>query len=277
MCIKISNPFNIGCIGTGNMLRAMILGWIKAGIAAESIIATRRNVAELADLQRRGVHVSSDNHAAVRQCKLICIGVKPHMVIPVITSLRPVLSDEHIVVSIAAGISIAQLEKAIARPCAVYRLMPNMTVAIHQGVIGMVSNAIATQRESHQVITNMFQQLGVVLAVADEQQLHALTALCGSGAGFCYALMQPFIDFALAHGFNAAQAQQMIAMTFKGAGTTLFDNELTCQALLQQVVSPNGTTEAGIKQLKQDDAFAIIHTALAKATQRSIQLGNENK
>lgn len=262
----MSTVTKLQMIGGGKMGQALLGGMIDAGWLAPADAAV---VDVSADLRAQlpsllpGVIVLDaplDGVPAV-------LAVKPHFLIEVASALV----DPGVVVSIAAGITIAAMESALPSGTRVMRVMPNTPALVGVGAAGIAAGTHATDDDVTWAMS-MFGSVGVAVAVT-EAQLDAVTGLSGSGPAYVFLLAEAMADAGVTAGLPRAIAEQLAHQTIRGAGTMLTDTETSATELRIGVTTPAGTTAAGLRVLEERGVRSAVIDAVAAATERARQLG----
>lgn len=262
----------IGFIGAGNMATALIEGLLAQGLAATVLWASDTDAAKLAALAQKGVHTTLDNKALVQACDVVVLAVKPQAMGAVLAALDDTLEHHDcLLVSIAAGIRISTLEAATRSGQAVVRCMPNTPALVLAGASGLYANqwVSAAQKDLAQAL---LAAVGKACWLDSEDQIDAVTALSGSGPAYFFLLMEAMQDAGVALGLPADVARELCLQTALGSAKLALASDVDVAELRRRVTSPNGTTEAAIKQFESEDLRAIVARALGKAAQRSKEL-----
>jgi pyrroline-5-carboxylate reductase len=271
----MSGQLDIGFIGGGNMARAIIAGLLKSGHAPE-----RLWVADPSDAQRQllarlhsGLSLGSDNDAVAAGAELLILAVKPQMMQEVLARLGP-RRDGQLVISIAAGLSLAKLADWLGTTTPVVRVMPNQPAMVGAGMAVMVAGDNVNEQQRAQA-DYVMRATGEAGWVADESLMDAVTAVSGSGPAYFYLLMEILADWACANGIDENLAARLAAFTARGAGLAATEAESAPQSLRASVTSPGGTTAAAIASLEKAGLRDIFRDALDAARRRSIELGRD--
>jgi pyrroline-5-carboxylate reductase len=262
----------IGFIGSGNMATALIEGLLAQGLAPARLWASDTDAAKLATLKQKGVHTTLDNKALVRACDVVVLAVKPQAMGTVLAALDDTLEHHDcLLVSIAAGIRISTLEAATRSGQAVVRCMPNTPALVLVGASGLYANEWVSdaQRDLAQALLGA---VGKACWLDSEDQIDAVTALSGSGPAYFFLLMEAMQDAGVALGLPPEVARDLCLQTALGSAKLALASDVDVAELRRRVTSPNGTTEAAIKQFESEDLRAIVARALGKAAQRSKEL-----
>ncbi len=210
---------------------------------------------------------------AVDECgfDLVIVAVKPQVVAEVLPDYASRLSPDGFVASIAAGCSIERLQ-ALSGGAAVVRVMPNLPSAIGAGVSGLCADDRATDAQRG-LIERLMAAAGSTMWVANEDMLDRLTAVAGSGPGYVFEIARNYVDAAIALGFGADDARQLVLGTMAGTIAMAQASDQSLEALRTSVTSKNGTTAAGLDALNGDGALAErFRDTLSAAYDRAVEL-----
>ena len=257
-------------IGAGNIGSALIGGVLKSGVATkETVIATVRSEERAATLRERfGVRaIAGSNLEAVENSDVIVLAVKPSMMPRVIHEIRWGLKPDRIVVSLAAAFPIHLIEQILGREAAVFRAMPNIPMIVEEGAVAIANNAHC-QPAQRELIARMFESIGVVTFV-EEDQMHAVTALSGSGPAYIYMVIEAMIAGGLKMGLPHATATRLAEQTVLGAAKLVRETGLHPAILKDQVITPGGVTISAVHELERHGLRAMLISAIETATLHS--------
>jgi pyrroline-5-carboxylate reductase len=260
-------------IGGGNMGEAILKGLIAAQlIKPQQITVTDIIEARLGYLRDTyTVHALTDNVKAVASADLIILAVKPQDITQTIQGIAPVVDDQMVVISIAAGVPTAKIESAFGKPVRVVRVMPNTPALVLAGAAGLCVGSHATPVDL-EVARVLFDALGRTVVVA-EYLMDAVTGLSGSGPAYIFVLIEALADGGVKMGLTREAALTLAAQTVYGSAKLLLETGLHPGELKDRVTSPAGTTIAGLHAL-EDRAFrGAVIDAVERATLRSRELG----
>lgn len=267
----------IAIIGAGSMGGAILQGLVRSGLATSGITVTNRTSAkadELAGLDGVTSLALEDrpdaNAAAAASARIVLIGVKPAMVPDLLSDLRPHLADGTIVVSLAAGVTVATFEGILGSRVTVLRSMPNTPAVVGAAVTGLARGTHASD-EDVAVVRSLFETVGTVVEVP-ESQIDALSTISGSGPAYVFLLVEEFTKAAVGKGFDEAQARVMAEQTFIGAAALLAASGEDPAELRRRVTSPKGTTERAIAVLQDAHFDAVFAEATDAALARAREL-----
>lgn len=252
---------------------AILQGVVRSGLAS-TITVTNRSVGSAAALRDLDGVTSlaldeqpTANVDAAAVADVVLIGVKPHMVPDLLREIAPVLRPGTIVVSVAAGVTIATFEDALGAAVPVVRSMPNTPAVVGKAVTGLAAGSTASTDDVATVRT-LFETCGAVIEVP-ESQIDALSTISGSGPAYVFLLIEELTKAAIGKGFDEAEARLMAEQTFIGATALLDASGEDPGELRRRVTSPRGTTERAVAVLQEarlDEVFArATDAALARA------------
>jgi pyrroline-5-carboxylate reductase len=263
----------LGFIGGGNMAQALIIGLRQQQFNMQDITVIELDAEKRDGLQSTlGVHASAEL-AAIQHCEVILLAVKPQQLPTLANQLAPLLKQQ-LIISIAAGIRIADLSRWLGDYKTIIRCMPNTPAQIQAGITGLY----ATPNVSPEQVRKADQILGAAgstLWLDAEDQLDAITAISGSGPAYVFYLIEALQEAALQLGLNASQASQLSIATFKGASLLASVSDTPIATLREQVTSKGGTTEQGLLSLQQSQVKQAMILAAEKACARAKTLGTE--
>ncbi|MBL8299779.1 MAG: pyrroline-5-carboxylate reductase [Rhodanobacteraceae bacterium] len=263
----------VAFVGGGNMARSLIGGLVRQGTAPDHITVAEPNAELRAALVRDfGVTAHADGVTAAAGADVVVLAVKPQVMRAVCESLRPVMQGGHVLLlSIAAGIRMEQLDHWCGGNLAVVRSMPNTPALIGAGASGLCANARATA-EQRRAAQTILAAAGVVVWIDDEAQMDIVTALSGSGPAYFFLLAEALEDAAVAQGLPRDAARLLAAQTALGAGRMLREDGETAAVLRQRVTSPGGTTQAALDRFAAHGLREVVADAVAAATERGREL-----
>ena len=266
---------NIGFIGGGNMATSLIGGLVATGTAPGTIWVSDPETPKLdALIQRFGVNASGDNGVVASRCATVVLAVKPQIMNTVVQALAPVLGEHRpLLVSIAAGVREADINRWAGGDMAIVRTMPNTPALVGCGATALFANAKVdpAQRERAGAI---LAAVGITIWVGDETQLDAVTALSGSGPAYYFLLMEIMQATGEAMGLDADAARRLTLQTALGAARIANESDDPPAVLRERVTSPNGTTERALVTMREGGIDKVVADGIHGARQRSIELGD---
>jgi len=260
----------IGVIGAGTMGQALIKGLLDRGVSRSSLRAAEASAAMRRRVRRRfRVEVSGDNRAVARWADVIILAVKPQQLPGVAAQLAPHLAHRPLVISIAAGVRLRWLERRLAGvPLA--RVMPNLPATVGCAFSAVVFSRRAAPR--HRAVTKLlFNSIGCAVELP-ERHLDAVTAVSGSGPAYVFFLVQAWEAAARSLGLPPGVVSQAVRQTLAGSVRLLEESGEAAAALIGQVASKGGTTEAALRLLARRRVHAHVVEAVRAAARRSKQL-----
>ncbi|HUI77337.1 MAG TPA: pyrroline-5-carboxylate reductase [Bryobacteraceae bacterium] len=260
----------IAVIGAGNMGSALIGGILKGGVAdREHVIATVRTPERAGELATRfAIPVTAGgNCEAAANADIVVLAVKPGTLPKVLEEIRPVLRPQQILLSLAAAVPISLIEKLTGREMPIFRAMPNIPVVVEEGATAVAANAHCTI-EQRAEIENIFRAVGVVVFV-EEDLMHAVTALSGSGPAYVYMVIEALIAGGLKMGLSREISTRLAEQTVLGAAKLVRETMLHPAILRDQVITPGGVTISAIHELEKHGLRSMLISAIETATHHS--------
>ncbi len=261
-----------GFIGSGQMATALVRGMLGAQAArVEDLAASDAyESARAAFHKNTGVVACDSNAEVVRRSDALVLAVKPQSMPGVLEELRLLVGTGHLVVSIAAGVTLATLRAGLGPGCRLIRVMPNTPALIGAGASAYCLDDTATEADER-LVRRCLESVGMSVRVP-EPMLDAVTGLSGSGPAFVYLMIEALSDGGVRMGLPRATATALAAQTLVGAARMVLETGSHPGLLKDQVTSPGGTTIAGLHALERGGLRAALMDAVEAATQRSIQL-----
>jgi pyrroline-5-carboxylate reductase len=262
-----------GFIGSGKMATALVKGMLRAGIApVDSIGASDPLPAARTALQSEtGVAVFDSNIPVAQRSDALVLAVKPQSMREVLGQLRPVVTPEHLVVSIAAGITIASIDEGLGSNGRIVRVMPNTPALVGEGASAYAMGPRVCP-EDEAVVQAFLGAVGRAVRVP-ESLLDAVTGLSGSGPAFVFLMIEALSDGGVRVGLPRDVATLLAAQTVLGAAKMVTETGQHPGVLKDQVASPGGTTIAGLHALERGGVRGALIDAVEAATRRSAELG----
>lgn len=257
-----------GFIGCGNMGGAVARALSKT---TRDILVTDRSGKAAALAAELGIQYG-DNETVARQCDRIFLCVKPHMMADVLKPLQSILqARKPMLITMAAGLTVAQIEDFAATALPVVRIMPNTPVAVGSGVIQYCHNGLVTD----EMLADLLDDLRFAgrLDELEEKLIDAASALSGCGPAYTYIFLEALADGAVACGIPRAKALEYAAATLEGAARMYLETRTHPGALKDAVCSPGGSTIAGVKALEQHGFRGAVMDCVAAAYEKNKLLG----
>jgi pyrroline-5-carboxylate reductase len=263
----------IALLGTGNMAEALVKGLLRAGTAnADEILCAEPRAERREEIAARyGVAVLASNLEATEQADIVVLSVKPQTMEHLLDEIAPAVDHRKLVISIAAGISIAAIARKLGAGVRIVRTMPNTPALVGAGATALARGAHATDADLEQARA-LFQAVGTTVIV-EEQHLDAVTGLSGSGPAFLFLVIEALADGGVKVGLARPVAMALAAQTVLGSAKLVLETGEHPGRLKDQVTSPGGTAIAGVHALEQGGLRAALIAAVEAATRRSHELG----
>ncbi len=260
-------------LGVGMMGEAVLAGLLRAGHDADSLLVGEKRPERAQELtDRYGVRVL-DNIEAAAQARTVLLLVKPHDVAAVLQEIAPVLTGEHLVVSLAAGITTEFIERHVPDGVGVVRVMPNTPAMVGEGVSVASPGTDCTEVQLSQTL-QLLSAVGIAVTVEEKYQ-DAVTALSGSGPAYVFYVAEAMIEAGVHLGLPRPVASELAIQTLVGSAAMLRDSGTHPSILREQVTSPAGTTAAALGELDDHRVRAAFLSAMKAARDRSEELAQD--
>ncbi|KHF41773.1 pyrroline-5-carboxylate reductase [Halalkalibacter okhensis] len=261
-------------LGAGSMAESIIGGLVRHNVVeSQQIIAT--NLSDQGKLNylehTYGIQTTSDRSEAIRQGDIVILAMKPKHVKEAIEDIQQATNSHQLFVSVLAGIPTFYIEDLLGSKAGVIRTMPNTSAKVGASATAITKGRHATDIQLHEV-EQLFSSVGTV-TIVKEDKLDAVTGLAGSGPAYFYYLVEAMEQAAKEAGLTADEASAFITQTIIGVGKRLQSTSKSSKELYEEVMSPNGTTEAGINVLKAQKTQEAMCKAVTRAISRSKELG----
>ncbi len=263
----------LGLVGGGQMGEALVRGIIESGL----LDAGKIMVAEPYDERRKYlqstylIKVTDSSAELAANCSIIIVAVKPQIMDMVLGQYRDHLSGAHLIVSIAAGVTIAQLEQGLGKDMRIVRVMPNTPCLVLAGASALSGNS-KTDADDIDKSLQLFSAVGTCVEVP-ETMLDAVTGLSGSGPGYVFTFLEAMIDGGVLAGIPRPIAEQLAVQTLYGSAKLARETGEPAAVLKGRVTSPGGTTITGLQVMEEAGLRGTVMTAVEAATERSRDLG----
>jgi pyrroline-5-carboxylate reductase len=264
----------IAILGAGKMGEALVAGLVSSGWRRpEQIVAADRRPERLAEMSSRyGVETTGANAEAVAGAELVVIAVKPQDMEALLTEIGGLVTADQTVLSIAAAIPTAAIERQLAAPAPVVRAMPNTPATVHEGMAGISAGAHASEEHLRRA-EELLAHVGRTVRVA-ESYMDAVTAVSGSGPAYFALLAESMIEAGILLGLSREISTELVVQTMLGTAKLLRDGKMHPVELRESVTSPGGTTIAAIRELEQAGVRAAFLNAIQAAMYRSKELAD---
>jgi pyrroline-5-carboxylate reductase len=268
-------PLAIGFLGAGQMATALAGGWIKAGL----LDTTRSRAADpFAEARAKfekatAIGTLNGNRDVAEACDLLILAVKPQVLPTVLEELRPALHARHLVISIAAGVTLQALTDSLGSTVRLIRVMPNTPCLVGASATGYSPGGAATP-DDVELVGKLFGAVGKAYRVS-EPLLDTVTGLSGSGPAYVYMLIEAMADGGVRCGLPRDVSISLAAQTVFGAAKMILETGQHPAILKDAVTSPGGTTIAGLQVLERSAFRAATIDAIEAATNRAKELGKK--
>ncbi|MFA8387368.1 MAG: pyrroline-5-carboxylate reductase [Pelagibaca sp.] len=257
-------------LGCGKMGSAMLEGWLAGGLPAASVWVTDPNPSDW--VRAQGVHLNEDLPDSPA---IVLVAVKPQMMRDALPTLKLLGNGDTTFLSVAAGITIATFEQMLGDTTPVIRSIPNTPAAVKQGITALIGNAHVTEHQL-QMAETLLSAIGLTVRLETEDQMDAVTGLSGSGPAYVFHMIECLARAGEAQGLDPELAMTLAKATVAGSGALAMQADETPSQLRVNVTSPNGTTQAGLNVLMDEDTGLppLIAKTIDAATKRSKELAN---
>jgi pyrroline-5-carboxylate reductase len=248
---KVMKNDKVSIIGCGNIGLSLLQGLLKVNnIPPENITVTRRNIQELAHLKGKGVRLTTDNMAAVKDSNLIVIAVKPYNIVEVLEEIRTCLNpDRHVLISVTAGTPLSQIEDILGISMPVFRAMPNISASVGRSVSCICHN-IAGKKDV-EIVKSLFDNFGTTMTI-DEELMQSATILGACGIAYVLRFIRAMIQGGIQIGFDAKTASAIVNQTVKGAAELLIERKEHPEYEIDKVTTPKGCTIVGLNEMEHN-------------------------
>lgn len=255
------------------MATALARGWLSAGLASPDRIQASDPLPQArAQFGKDAGCSATENNGAIAQgSDVLILAVKPQSMPALLGEIRPHMAPRHLVISIAAGVTLRQLSDALGANCRLIRVMPNTPCLVGASAAGFAASTSATP-DDVQLVERLLGSVGKAFALP-ERLLDAVTGLSGSGPAYVFVMIEALSDGGVRMGLPRDVATQLAAQTVYGAAKMLLETGLHPGQLKDQVASPGGTTIAGLHALENGGFRGALIDAVEAATKRAAELG----
>ena len=263
---------NISFIGGGNMATALVAGLRNARPGRMEVrVADPSDEARKRMMREHGIEAFKSGRDAVADADVIVLAVKPQFMAAVLADLAPVIEEGQLILSIAAGTTVENIQAAFGPECPVIRAMPNTPALIGHGICGLYASAHCRPHHREQA-ERIMRAAGEVVWIDDENLMDVITAVSGSGPAYFFLLTEALAKAGSELGLDDSDALRLAVHTAEGAGAMLARSGDSPAVLRQRVTSPNGTTQAAIESLEARGFVELVREAVVAATNRGRQL-----
>lgn len=241
----------IAIIGCGNLGLSILNGLLDdKTVLPSNIIVTRRNIKALEHLKKTGIRLSVDNVSAINKSEIIIVALKPYNILKVLEELSTYfISGKHVLISLATGISLEQIQNIIKTPIPVFRAMPNTAADVRMSLTCVSSNT--DDNIAINTVKYCFNSIGDVIII-DEDLMDSATVLGACGIAYVLRFIRGMIQGGIQIGFNAKTASDIVTHTVKGAAELLIKRNEHPEFEIDKVTTPKGCTIAGLNEMEHN-------------------------
>ncbi|MBN1072688.1 pyrroline-5-carboxylate reductase [Clostridium botulinum] len=259
----------IGFIGCGNMGSSMVGGLINSGyFEPKNIFVSTRTESSAGNMKNKfNINASTDNREVVKNSNIIILSVKPYMFEEVINEIKDDLTEDKLIISVAAGITIENLEDLISKKHKIIRSMPNTPALVGEAMSAICPN-LNVSKEDMEICEKIFKSFGECVEIS-EKDFHGFIALCGSSPAYIFMLIEAMADGAVKLGIPRNKAYKMAAQSVLGSAKMVLDTGKYPGELKDAVCSPGGTTIDAVVELEKLGFRSSIIKAMDKCAEKS--------
>lgn len=245
----------VAILGAGNLGIAIAQGIVDSKLLeAGAIFLTKRNTRQIEYLTKQGYQITSDSASAVAASKMIFLAVQPKQLPALLGQISTQLREDHVLVSVITGVSIADIKSHLTVKCAVVRAMPNTAIAIGQS---MTCICTEDSKDLALAVQKIFDSLGQTLII-DERLMQAATVLGASGIAFFMRYLRAATQGGVQMGFHSEDAQLIAVQTAKGAASLILENKQHPEVEIDRVTTPEGCTIAGLNEMEHQGLSSAL-------------------
>lgn len=272
--IKIDQMKKITIVGSGNIGLSLAKGLVKSKLFdPQAITLTRRNVEALIDEAELGFQVSANNNEAVKEADIVVLAILPQQLKKVLESIQPDLNTAQIIISVASGVSCANIKSVLGSNMQIVRAMPNTAIAIGQSMTCIATDNASPEAVS--VVEEIFESVGSVVVIQEELMTSA-TALCACGIAFFLRAIRAASQGGVEIGFHAHDALKMAVQTAKGAADLLLQTQNHPEGEIDKVTSPKGCTIAGLNEMEHNGFSSAFIKGIKLSAEKAGDLYDES-
>ena len=260
---------NLAILGCGNIGSAIAKGLTKSGMTADNITLTRRKLESLTELSEAGFQTSIDNANTVQNAEIILLTVLPNQLMDLLDDISSNLSENHLLISIVSGVSIAEIQEKVGKDIPIIRAMPNTAAVLCESMTCLSS--LPPFSQELKTAQTLFEKVGNTLVI-DETQMASATALCACGVAFFLRAIRAASQGGIEIGFHSDEAFTIAAQTARGAATLLLDNDSHPEAEIDQVTTPMGATIAGLNEMEHQGFSSAMIRGITTSTEKVTRL-----
>lgn len=263
----------IGFIGGGNMAASLIGGLIADGTSPSQIRVADPEAARLVSLEQQfAIQTAPDNTALVAESEVVVLAVKPQVMREVCQQVSTAVQQRHpLIISVAAGIRIGDIDRWLGDDNAIVRTMPNTPALVQCGATALYANTRVSEQQ-HEIAERIMRAVGLTQWLENEPMMDAVTALSGSGPAYFFLVIEALEEAGRKLGLSAENSRLLALQTAFGAAKMALESSESAAELRRRVTSPGGTTERAIGILEQGELRDLFEQALSGARDRAQEL-----
>jgi len=265
----------IGFIGAGKMGSALIEGLVGSGKWKPDQIMVYDVDSKIVEELRHKLGIvaaKTIGDAVTSETEIIILAVKPQVMRQVLESIKDLVEEKHLLISIAAGKTTEFMLSIVGESARVIRVMPNAAAMVGKGATGLCAGGQADKKDLD-IAVEIFNEVGEAVIV-EEKVMDVVTALSGSGPGYLFVMMEALVDGAVQMGMDRANARKLAVQTFAGAAAMAAAGDVPFSELKDRITSPGGTTIAGLQVMEREGIRGILIDTIEAATLRGIKLAD---
>jgi len=248
--METNSTKKIAVIGCGNLGTAILEGLLSSGnFNGSSITITKRNVESLGKYRDQGVKITTDNRKAVAESQIIVVALKPHNIVTILNEVKDEIRADHIIVSLATGVSLTTIEEVVNKDVAIFRAMPNTATEVKESITCICGNS--DNQDSIKEVKSLFNVLGETVVI-NEDLMESATVLGACGIAFVLRFIRGMIQGGIEIGFDAKTAGLIVHQTVKGAAELLIQNKEHPEYEIDKVTTPRGCTITGLNEMEHN-------------------------
>ena len=249
--LKIMKDKKIAIIGCGNLGLSILNGLLSLkDIKASNITVTKRDISTLNHLLKTGVNITSDNAKAINESEIIIVALKPYNIAAVLNEFSSNFkSEKHIIVSLATGISIEELEKNVKLPVPIFRAMPNTASEVSTSMTCICSNS--QDAKTIKLVKQCFDSIGETIFIKEEL-MNSATVLGACGIAYVLRFIRAMVQGGIQIGFDSKTASDIVNQTVKGAAELLIERNEHPEYEIDKVTTPKGCTITGLNEMEHN-------------------------
>lgn len=262
----------LGFVGCGNMAQAMLKGILGKGLyRGEDIIVSRRNETALAEIKETlSVNVTTDNKLVAEKADILVLAVKPFQFETVISEIRDVVKDDVLVISIAAGQTIENIERLFGKNIKLVRSMPNTPALVLEGAAGVCFNENISESDKKNAL-DIFSSFGIAHEVS-EAMIDTVIGVSGSSPAYVFMFIEAMADAAVADGMPRVQAYELAAQSVMGSAKMVLETGKHPGELKDMVCSPGGTTIEAVRVLEKEGFRSAVIEAMKACVKKAREM-----